>query len=377
MQKYPSIPDLKRRARRRIPKFAFDYVEGSTGLETSDRRNRSSLDELMLIPRYMVEVSEIDLSTELFGRTMSLPFGIAPMGLGGLMWPNAEHHLARAAAHFGMPYGLSTVCTASMEEIPPLAGEHAWFQLYAPGESNVMFDLLQRALDSGFSALAVTVDVPTAGRRERDIKNGLSIPPRISPRTIYEAALRPTWSVETLSNGLPRFRTLEPYVPPGEEIATFIGRRFSSSVTWDVLDKIRAFWPHPLMLKGTPHAEEAQTAVDHGFDAIWVSNHGGRQLEASPAPADVLEEIIEAVDGRAKIIVDGGVSSGVDIARYLALGADYVMCGRAFMYGVSALGSAGGKHAAEILIDGLRQTLAQIGCPSVAALDRSWLRRLQ
>ena len=189
--------------------------------------------------------------------------------------------------------------------------------------------------------------------------------------------MRPSWSIETLSKGLPRFRTLEPYVPPGEEIATFIGRRFSSSVTWELLDKIREFWPHPLMLKGTLHAEEAATAVAHGFDAVWVSNHGGRQLEASPAPADVLDEIIEAVAGRAAIIVDGGVSSGIDIARYLALGADYVMCGRAFMYGLSALGPAGGAHVAEILSDGLRQTLAQIGCPSVGELDRSWLRKLK
>ena len=373
MQRYPAVEDLARRARRRIPRFAFDYVDGGIGPETGVRRNRERLDAVTLVPRYLVDVARIDLTTELFGMRHAAPFGIAPMGLSSLMWPGTERILAGTAARAGIPYGLSTVCTVDMEEIPPIAGDKAWFQLYAPGDEALALDIVGRAREAGFSALAITVDVPVAGRRERDIKNGLSVPPRITADTIYRAAIRPAWSLATLAAGRPRFRTLERYVPPGMDIATFINRRFATSLTWDLVKRIRDAWPRPLMLKGILRPAEADTALAIGVDGIWVSNHGGRQLDAAPAAIDVLPAIVAAVAGRAPVLVDSGVSSGLDVARCLARGADFVLAGRAFMWGVCALGAEGGDHAVAILRDGLATTLAQLGCPAARDLDGSWL----
>ena len=372
---YPSVKHLHAAAKKKLPKFSLDYVEGGTGLEVGLRRNREALDATTINPKYINDWPSLNTEVNLFGRNFSYPFGIAPMGLASLQWPKAELIFADAAKNANIPVGLSTSCTVAIEEFGAAAGDHGWFQLYPPQDEEINDDLLERAERSGLEVLMVTVDVPARGWRPRDMYNGLSLPPRVTAASLYQAACRPRWSLATLASGIPYFKTMGRYSKDKSfrGMADFMRQELGKPVTRERLKHIRRKWKGPLVIKGIMHPADAEAAVKMGYDGILVSNHGGRQLDACLSPVEVLADIITQVDGRAMIMVDSGFSNGLDIARGIALGADFVFCGRAFMWGVSVLGQKGPEHVINLLSNELQLALTQIGCPSVNELNTSWL----
>lgn len=366
-----NIAALKARAKKRIPAFAFDYLAGGCNDNLALAKNRHSLDSVALEPRYLDGDGLTGTETSLLGHAWRYPFGIAPLGLGGIIWPGAAEAHARAAKELNIPYVLSTLATTSLEKAVQLADGNCWFQLYPPKDISIRNDLIKRAQDAGCRHLVVTVDVPVAGRRPKDIQNGLAIPPRIDLHSLWQSALRPRWSVETLIHGLPRFESIMPYVDKTAslaEVADYIRIQLKAVVDEKLLREIRRDWPHHLIVKGISTVRDAQIAVDAGADALIVSNHGGRQLDAAIPAIDQLSGIVDSIGDNAVVMADSGVESGVDIARFLARGAQMVFCGRAFMYGVGAFGAPGALHSGEILAAELEQVLAQLRCASPAQL---------
>jgi L-lactate dehydrogenase (cytochrome) len=377
MNRYPRVADLRHRARQRIPYFAWEYLDSGTGVDQCMQRNEEALAAITLDPQFMKGVFTPDLTTKLFGVPYAAPFGMSPVGLTALMWPRAERILARTAAKHRLPYTLSTAATESPETIGPLTDGMGWFQLYPPRNVEIRRDLLQRASAEGFTTLLVTADVPAAGRRERQVRAGVRVPPRITPLMLWRCLLRPAWSWATLVAGSPRFRGLEKYVDGQDmqDMFSFLGTELGGSLDWEYLQAVRQEWDGPLILKGVLDPAEAERAVAIGCDGIMVSNHGGRQFDGAPATITVLPHIVEAIGNRATILFDSGVRGGLDIARALALGADFVLLGRAFMYGVAALGRAGGDHVAEILKTDLENNMTQLGCGTLAELRQRRVRR--
>ncbi|MBM3264144.1 MAG: alpha-hydroxy-acid oxidizing protein [candidate division Zixibacteria bacterium] len=371
MQVYPAVADLQRRAQKRIPHVAWEYLDMGTGDERAVARNIERMAEVLLVPRFMKGELKPDLTTSLFGKTYAAPFGVAPVGLSGLMWPEAEKLLAAAAARCRIPYCLSTVATQTPETVGPLAGDMAWFQLYTPRDREVRNDVLARARVSGFDTLVVTADVPAGSRRERAARAGLRMPPRITPRFVYEAMIHPLWTAQTLKAGLPRLRTMEKYAEAKDwaTVSSFIGRRVGGTLSWDDLKEMRDTWSGPLVLKGVVHPEDAEIAVGIGVDGVYVSNHGARQLDAVPAAIDSLPVIARQVNGRASILFDSGVRTGLDVIRALSLGADFVLLGRPFLYGAAALGTYGGDHVAEILKAEMIADMHQLGYARLSEIE--------
>jgi L-lactate dehydrogenase (cytochrome) len=315
---------------------------------------------------------EPNIATELFGIEYAAPFGVSPVGLTGLMWPQAERILARTAAKYRIPYGLSTVATESPETIGPIANGMGWFQLYPPRNPTLRQDLLRRAKEAGFTTLLVTVDVPAGSRRERQVKAGVGVPPKITPLMLWRTALRPWWALATLNAGMPRFRGLEQYLSSAnmQDMAAFIRAELNGTVDWDYMKAVRDEWDGPVLVKGVMDVAEAEQAVSIGLDGVVVSNHGARQFDGAPASISVLPDIAAAVGQKTTIILDSGVRTGLDIARALALGADFVMLGRAFMFGVAALGERGGDHVFEILNADLKCNMEQLGCATIDELSQ-------
>ena len=371
-RRLPSIPAMERAAARRVPRFAFEYLQGGIGAEACLAANRTALDRIELVPRYIPEAPlEPDLSTPLFGDSLAAPFAPGPVGLSGLMWPRAAEHIAAAAVRHALPVGLSTLATSSIEEIAAIAGERLWFQLYCPNVVEIENDLIDLAEAAGCKGLIVTVDIPTVTRREREIANGLSVPPHFDLTTVLQIATRPRWALQMLRAGVPRFRTVERYVPHGAsraEAAQFLAQVIEGHVTAKKLERIRARWSGRLVVKGILTADDARLCRALGADALVVSNHGGRQLDAAPTAPAVLPVIREAVGPDLPLVVDGGVRSGLDVARLIACGADFVLLARAFVYAVAAAGAAGVDHAMLILKEELRHTMAQTGCARLSEL---------
>ncbi len=371
-RRFPSIASMECAAKRRIPKFAFDYLQGGIGAEACVTGNRRALDNVRLAPRYLpTEPRRPVLETNLFDREFPMPFAASPIGLSGLMWPRAAEHIAGAATRHGLPLGLSSFATSSIEEIGAIAGDLLWFQLYCTEKSEIENDLIDRAESAGCEVLVVTVDIPTVTRREKDIANGLSVPPKFNLVTLSQVALRPTWAFATLRAGIPRFKTLLPYIPGGSTLdasAIFLRDMVEGHVTVQKLERIRDRWRGRLIVKGILTTEEALLCQDLGADAIVISNHGGRQLDAAPPIPHVLPEIRAAVGPDFPLIADGGVRSGLDIARLIACGANFVLAGRAFVYAVAAAGETGVDHAIFLLREELKQTLSQIGCQELGDL---------
>ncbi|MDO8534969.1 MAG: alpha-hydroxy acid oxidase [Xanthobacteraceae bacterium] len=368
--KFASISDFRPRAQRRLPKFAFDYLDGGAGTEAGIRRNLQAFDDLQLKPRMLVNIEHRDLATTFFGRKWAAPFGTAPIGMGNLLWPRAEEAIARACVAAGIPYTLSTPATTSLERMAEIAGANGWFQLYVGRSEEMVADLVVRAERAGYDVMLVTVDVPVPPRRLRDIKNEFTMKFRFTPRVIYELVTHPLWSLQTLMAGMPKSVNMERYAPATGALP--VARYMSSQVTgrfdWNNLKQLRERWRRKLVVKGLLTAEDALRARDLGCDGVVVSNHGGRQLASLPATIDVLPEIRAAVGPSFPLILDSGIRSGEHIVKALAAGADFVLIGRAMMYAVAALGRAGPKVAIELLTAEMMNCLGQIGYTDIASL---------
>nr|CAA6816700.1 MAG: L-lactate dehydrogenase (EC [uncultured Thiotrichaceae bacterium] len=366
------VADLKKRAKRRIPGFAFDYVEGGCNSEVALRSNRSALDAVQLRADYLAPYKAPELTTELFGQTYSAPIGIAPLGLTGIVWPNASLMHARAAKQANIPFVLSTLSTSSIEQAAECAEDNFWFQLYPPADLAIRADLMKRAAETGCQNLVVTIDVAAAGQRPRDTRNGLAIPPRITPHSVFQSALRPEWSVATLRAGLPQFASILPYMKDVKnmgDVANYVRNTLKDVVDADMLRLLRDAWQGNLIIKGINHVDDALRAVEAGADGLIVSNHGGRQLDAAEASVSNLRAIRDAVPDHIVVMADSGVETGVDVARFLTEGASTVFAGRAFMYGVAAHGEVGARHTIDLLTEELQQVMAQLHCVDPQSLS--------
>ncbi len=370
LNQYPAINDLAKKAQKRIPNVAWEYLQTGTGNEQLIKRNRDALNAIVLAPQFCKGQLQPKIKTNLFGKTYSAPFGIAPVGLTGLMWPKAELLLAETAVRCQIPYTLSTVATETPETVGERVGEMGWFQLYPPKEKQLRKLFLERAAKNGFHTLVVTADVPTPSRRERTKRAGMQMPPKITPQFIWQGITHPVWSYYTLKRGLPNLRMIADYSEFGDmmSVGKFSRDRLGGNLSWEICQELREEWKGTILLKGILHPEDALKAIHIGFDGIVVSNHGGRQFDGAPASIEVLPSIVEAVNGKTAILFDSGVRSGLDILRALKLGADFVLLGRAFMYGIAALGKYGGDHVVEILSDQLKNNMVQLGVESINAL---------
>ncbi len=370
MTRYPAIGDLKRRARRRVPHFAWEYLVSATGDESPTRRNREALDRVLFAPPILLGEVKPDLSVRLMGRDYPLPFGISPVGMSGLVWPGAERTLAELAAATGIPYGLSTVASRTPEEIGPHVGDQGWFQLYTPRDPAIRADMLKRVRDAGFHTLVLTVDAPVTSRRERQTRGGITHPPRLTPRVLSHIALCPAWAMGTMREGMPRLRFIESYNDNrgAQSSLGHIGHQIRVAPDWQYLRDLRELWDGPLVVKGVLRPGDAVRAMNEGADAVWVSNHAGRQFAGAPAPIEVLPAIRAAVGPAYPLIFDSGVEGGLDILRAFALGADFVMLARAFHYGLAALGARGAAHVVTLLRADLEANLGQLGQANLRGL---------
>ena len=374
-----NIADLREIARRRVPGFAFEYVEGGAEDEATLRRNREAFAALRFVPHTLVDTSGRSLETSLFGRCSAAPLAIAPTGLNGMLHPDGDLALARAAAAFGIPYTLSTLSTTRLEDVAAEAGGRLWMQLYVMKDRAIAEDIMARAAAAGYEALLFTSDANVFGSREWDKRNYVRAgKPR--PAAVLDMMRHPRWLIDVLlRNGIPRFRNIEAFVPPGAASAvggsTIIPQMFEPTITWADIAWIRRHWPGKLLIKGVLTVDDARRAADAGCDGVVLTNHGGRQLDHCVAPIEVLGEIAAAVGDRLTIVIDSGFRRGSDIAKALALGAHTVMIGRAALYGLAADGERGVRRAVDVLAIELDRVLGQLGCRSVADLQASLLRR--
>jgi isopentenyl diphosphate isomerase/L-lactate dehydrogenase-like FMN-dependent dehydrogenase len=374
-----NIEDLHRQAKRHVPRVAFDYFEGGVEDERGLARNEAAFQRYRLLPRYLVDVSQVDQSATLFGRTYASPFGVAPFGVAGLLRARADLMLAEAAAAANIPYTLSGFTTGALEEAAQVAPEHAWFQLYGARDRAISEDQIRRAADAGMPALMFTVDVPVVSNRERERRNRFGQKPM--PLWAYLEALRhPAWLLGYLRRGRPLFRTWQRYAGGGhsaDEVIRFVATQFPvADHTWHDVERFRRLWPRTFILKGILHADDARRAAELGVDGIVVSNHGARQLDAAPSPLEVLPAIRAAVGERLAVLMDSGFRRGSDIVIARCLGADFVFLGRAMAFGVAAYGLPGARLAIALLQREIEMVLKQIGCPRQDQLGPEFLLRV-
>ncbi|MBA85144.1 MAG: alpha-hydroxy-acid oxidizing enzyme [Rhodobacteraceae bacterium] len=367
-RKFPAISDLKARARRRIPWFVFEYLDSATGAEVTQARNRAKLDEVTLMPSILHGEITPDLSVDLFGRRYPLPFGISPVGMSGLFWPDAERLLAAQATRSAIPYGLSTVASRTPENLADCLDGNGWFQIYPPRDPGIRADMLKRARDAGFHALVLTVDVPVASRRERQTRSGLTSPPKLTPRLLAQVARCPAWAMGTARLGMPRMRLIDSYADAvtGLSSTEHVGYLLRTSPDWDYLRALRDGWDGPLIVKGVLDARDVPALEAAGVDAIWVSNHAGRQFDAAPASIEALPAIRAATT--LPVIFDSGIEGGLDMLRAIALGADFVMMGRAWHFALGALGARGPAHLVDMLRKDLLANMGQLGARRLSDL---------
>jgi L-lactate dehydrogenase (cytochrome) len=375
-----TIDDLRRHARRRLPRAVYDFIEGGAGDERTVARNRTAFEKLLFEPRVLVDVSKREQSTVVLGERVATPVILSPTGMAGLSWPKGEVAAARGAHEAGTIYTLSTHSSCSIEEVAAGAPGPLWFQLYVWQNRDLTRSFVERARAAGYKALLLTVDVPVVSRRERDLRNGFTIPPRVTARNVVDTLRRARW-VRRVLMGQPRLTLANLVGAPGAprtDIVTLAGvanRQVDPSISWADLAWFRSLWSGPLLLKGVMTAADARRAVEHGVDGLVVSNHGGRQLDGTRATIEALPEIIDAVHGRLEVLLDGGVRRGADVVRALALGARAVMIGRPYLYGLAISGQAGVRRAIEILTNEIDHVLALSGVPRVADLEPSVVRR--
>lgn len=368
-----SIADLRAMAKRRVPRFAFDLVDGGAESERNMRRNVEAFEEVELTPRYMVDVSQIDTGATLFGRTYSQPFGMAPIGMLNAFWPGADLTLARLCKRENIPYVASSAASTTLERLAEAADGNGWFQLYVSSDRDVTDGLILRAEKAGYDVLMVTADVPAAGKRDRDIRNQLSVPFRFTPEVMLQLIANPTWSLASLRHGKPNIANYADLLKGATSYADVQKTLITPAFTWDDLARLRARWKGRLLVKGVLHPADALRCAGLGCDAIVVSNHGGRQVAFGPPSIEALPPIAAAVGTRMQIILDSGIRRGADLLRAKALGADFAFAGRALAYGVGAGAADGAARAFEILKLELVRALGQLGATSFQDVGPSCL----
>lgn len=377
-RRFHTYEDFRAAARRRVPRMVFEFVDGGADGESTLAENRSAFAQVRFDPRMLRDVSEVRTATTVLGERVALPFVLAPAGLAALVHPEGELAVARAAAATDTILCLSTASTYPLEEVAAAAPDcRLWFQLYLWRDERVVTELVDRAKDVGCRALVLTVDVPAVGKRERDLRNGMSIPPSIRPAGILDALRRPRWLRGLLTGPELTFGNLRGFAP-GDSAATigeYTDRELvDRTLTWERLDWLRRRWDGPLVVKGILSAADARAAVQHGADAVYVSNHGGRQLDSVAGTATVLPEVVDAVGDRAEVLVDGGVRRGEDIVKARALGARAALAGRPWFHALAADGERGVARLVGILRDDVVRTLTLLGVPDVDLVDRTALR---
>lgn len=373
------VVDLREAARRRLPRLLFDYIDGGAYDEVSIRRNREDLANLALRQRTMTDISALSMRTELFGRTLSMPLALAPVGFSGMYARRGEVQAARAAHAAGVPFCLSTLSICGLEEVVRDSGAPIWFQFYMLRDRGFCASLLQRAQAAGCPVLLMTVDLPIAGARYRDLRSGMSGPDgwRGQWMRLWQGATHPRWLWDVWLHGRPHgFGNLPAEVAAGGVggFAKWIKSNFDPTVTWRDIEWVRKYWNGPLVIKGLLDRADARAALDAGVDGIVVSNHGGRQLDGAPSSISVLPEIVETVGSQIEVMFDGGIRTGQDAVRALALGAKSCMIGRAYVYGLGAGGQAGVAKALDILAKEMETTMGLCGVNTIAEIDRHILR---
>ncbi|QUH01915.1 alpha-hydroxy-acid oxidizing protein [Saccharopolyspora erythraea] len=370
-----SIGDLRAVAMRTTPRAVFDYVDGAADAELTARRNTAAFAAVELVPEYLSPVDHPDLSTGALGREISMPLIFAPTGYTRMMHHEGEAAVARVAARHGLPYTLSTVGTSTVEDIAASApgGEH-WFQLYLTRDERLNAELLDRALAAGFTTVVLTIDTPVAGRHPKDVRNGLTIPPSLTTRTLFDMARHPSWVLNKLTTAPITFASLSSMASGAIDAVRVADVVFEPTLSYDHLAWLRARWPHRLLVKGILSRRNSRRAIETGADGVIVSNHGGRQLDRTPATLAVLPEIRDELDADALVILDSGVTHGQDIIAAMALGADAVMIGRAYLYGLMAGGERGVERAITILREEYSRSLQLLGLNSTAAIARHHVR---
>jgi (S)-mandelate dehydrogenase len=378
-RRFPTIAYLRRHARRHVPRFAYEYMDGGAGADTAIAHNWNALDAVELVARYGVSTALPPTEVTLFDRRYAAPLGIAPMGGPSMAWPGADGYLARAAQRARVPYTLSTVAGITIEQAAELAPDVLWFQLYrfARNDHQVGFDLARRADAAGAHALVLTLDVPVRTTRPREVHSGIAYPFRANPRLLWSIATSPGYLMALMRNGRAHFACLRPYVGDKTDVnsmARFLRGELRGAFSWEEVARFRERWKRPLVVKGILHPGDAEQAVSLGVDGIIVSNHGGRQVEGLPPAIDALPAVVAAVGKRATVMMDSGIRSGLDVVRALALGAEAAFAGKAFLWGLGALGAEGPTHVIDLLIDEMKATLGQIGAHTIAEARRVKVR---
>jgi L-lactate dehydrogenase (cytochrome) len=370
-----SVADLRALAQRRLPRGVFDYIDGGAEDERTMAANTAAFAAVTFRPRVLRDVGEVDPSTTLLGRPLPLPLVLAPTGFTRIADPDGELAVARAAARAGLPYTLSTLSTRSIEEVAGAAAGPKWFQVYVWRDRGLVKEMIDRAATAGYEALVLTVDTAVLGRRERDVRRGFSLPPKIGLGTLVDGALHPGWTWRFLRSDPIRFANVRDAagVSDGSTAVTlseYVNTQFDPGLSWRDVEWMRSVWSGPLVVKGVQTVDDARLAADAGVEAIALSNHGGRQLDSAPATLDLVAPVADAVGGRLEVICDGGVRRGSDIVKAVALGARACMAGRAYLYGLGAAGERGVDHVLGLLGADVRRTMALVGASSVAELGR-------
>jgi L-lactate dehydrogenase (cytochrome) len=378
LRKSANVDDMRRIAKRRLPHGVFDYIDGGAEDERTLARNSDAFGRLELQPRVLRDVSSIDTSTTLFGRSIPLPLVLSPTGYSRIAHSQGELAVARAAARAGLPYSLSTMSTRSIEEVAAVSSGSKWFQVYTWKDRGLVAELIGRAADAGYDALILTVDTAVLGRRERDARRGFTLPPKIGLETIIDGIIHPGWTYDFITHEPIMFANV---VGREDEdgkdpisLAEHVHRQFDQSLSWSDIEWLQSVWQGPLILKGIQTVADAKQAVAAGVHGIALSNHGGRQLDDAPSPVELIEPVVQEVGGQITVLCDGGIRRGSDIVKALALGADACMIGRAYLYALGAAGEAGVDHLLELLRTGVTRTMALTGRRSIAEIDRELVR---
>jgi L-lactate dehydrogenase (cytochrome) len=373
-----TVDDLRRVARRRLPRGVFDYIDGGAEDERSLAKNAAAFARLEFQPNVLRDVSCVDVSTTLFGKHLAMPLIIAPTGYTRLTHSQGELSVARAAARAGIPYSLSTMSTRSIEEVAQVSDGPKWFQVYTWKDRGLVRELVERSAAAGYEALWLTVDTAVLGRRERDTRRGFSIPPQIGPGTIVDGIVHPAWTIDFLTHDPITFANVAhlPQHATGGDMGrgAYVMQNFDQRLSWTDVEWLQSIWSGPLVLKGIQTVDDALRAADLGVHGIALSNHGGRQLDDAPVPLELVEPVAQALQGRAQIICDGGVRRGSDVVKAIALGAHACSIGRPYLYAMGAAGERGVDHLLTFFREGIARTMALTGRTSIPEIDRPLVR---